>query len=94
MIGLGNVHRCSADPIEAGSYCLQAKASMIEKFSANGKAELTIDVTERSGKIWKKKKKKNEHSVVELPVDFTKEYLVRVSRDKIKTTHVSRKCNG
>ena len=79
VIGPGNVHRCSGDPIEAGSYSLQAEGEMIEKFRANGKAELNIDVEEPSGKIWKKKKKKNECSVVELPVDFSKHDLAKVS---------------
>ena len=86
MIGPGNVHRCSGDPIEAGSYCLQAEGKMIEKFKADGRAELIVDVKEPSSKVWKKKRKKNEHSVVELPVDFTKEDLVRVSRDLRRQT--------
>ena len=75
MIGPGNVHRCSGDPIEAGSYCLQAEGPMIERFRANGKAELKVDVEEESSED----QQKPEHSVVELPVDFSKYDLAKVS---------------
>ena len=43
---------------------------MIEKFKANGKAELNIDVEKTS---------KEEHSVVELPVDCSKYNLDKAS---------------
>ena len=76
MIGPGNVHRCGGDPIEAGSYCLQAEGPMIERFRANGKAELNVDVEEESSE--EQQNTKTEHSVVELPVYFSKNDLVRV----------------
>ena len=79
VIGPGNVHRCSGDPIEAGCYYLEAEGAMIEKFRAKGKAELKIDIEEGSSE--EQQKTKPEYSVVELPVDFTKESLTRVSRN-------------
>ena len=81
MIGPGNVHRCSGDPIEAGSYSLQAKGAMIERFRANGKAELSVDVEEESSED--QQITKPEHSVVELPIDFSKHDLAKVNETTI-----------
>ena len=81
MIGPGNVHRCSGDPIEAGSYSLQAEGEMIEKFRANGKAELKVDVEKESSED--QQITKPEHSVVELPVDFSKHDLAKVNETTI-----------
>ena len=77
MIGPGNVHRCSGDPIEAGSYCLQAEGPMIERFRANAKAELNVDIEEESSED--QQMTKPEHSVVHLAVNFSKHDLAKVS---------------
>ena len=76
VIGRGNVHRCSGDPIEAGSYSLQAEGVKIEKFRANGKAELTAEVEETPERD---EDKKTELVAVDLPVDFSKQDLDRVT---------------
>ena len=77
MIGPGNVHRCSGDPIEAGSYCLQAEGPMIERFRANGKAELNVDVEEETTE--EEQITKPERSVVHVAVNFSKYDLAKVS---------------
>ena len=79
MIGPGNAHRCSGDPIEAGIYCLDAEGEMIKKFKAKGKAELNVDVEEDESSE-EQQVTKSEHYFVELPVDFTQEGLARVSK--------------
>ena len=77
MIGPGNVHRCGGDPIEAGSYCLQAEGPMIERFRANGMAELNVDVEEESSE--EEQVAKPEHSVVHVAVNFSMHDLDKVS---------------
>ena len=79
VIGRGNVHRCSGDPIEGGSYSLQAEGAMIEKFRANGKAELIAKVEETPEQ---EEDKKAEHIAVDLPVDFSKQSLDRVNTER------------
>ena len=74
MIDEGNCHRCRSEPIEAGSYCLQAEGAMIEQFRANGKVELTVDVEGAS----QQDEKTTKHSAVDVPVDFPKEEPERV----------------
>ena len=70
MIDPDNTHVCSGDATEAGCYCLEAE----------GKAELDIDVEEDESSE-EELKTKPEHSVVELPVNFCKEDLVKVRID-------------
>ena len=74
MIDDGNCHRCDRDPIEAGSYCLQAEGEMIKKFRANGKVELKVDVAEDS----EQEEKTTKHRAVDVPVDFPRQESERV----------------
>ena len=76
MIDEGNCHRCDRDPIEAGSYCLQAEGEMIEKFRADGRAELTVDVAEDS----EQEEKTKMHRAVDVRVDFPREEPERVRK--------------
>ena len=79
VIGPGNVHRCSGNPIEAGSYSLQAEGAKIDKFKANGKTELTAEVEET---LEEEQDTKTELIAVELPVDFSKHSLDRVNTER------------
>ena len=78
VIGPGNVHRCSGDPIEAGSYCMEAEGPMIERFRGNAKAELNVDVEEEESSE-QQQKITPEHSAVEIRVNFSKQDLDKVS---------------
>ena len=81
MIGPGNIHRCSGDPIEAGSYCLQAEGAKIDKFRANGKAELTAEVGETP---------EQELIAVDLPVDFSKQDLDKVNNTELQSHKIQK----
>ena len=67
MIGPENTHR--DPPFEAADYNLKAEGKKLEKFRANSKTELTVVVEDSS----EQENKKEEHSILELPVDFSKD---------------------
>ena len=76
VINLEYGHRCRADPVEAAIYSLQAKGEYLDKFKANASAELTVELEETVDEAQKIK-----YSSVELPLDFTKEYLEKVDQN-------------
>ena len=75
VINLEYGHRCRADPVEAAIYSLEAAGEYLDKFKANGSAELTVELEEATGE---QSQKKQERFFLELPIDFTKEYLAKV----------------
>ena len=68
-------HRCRAEPIEAAIYSLDAKGDGFEKFRAIATAHLTVEIDETSAKQQEKKK---DYFSLELPVNFSKEKVVKV----------------
>ena len=75
VINLEYGHRCRAEPVEAAVYSLEAKGEELDKFRANASAELTVELEETTDE---EEERKLEYSSMELPVDFTKEYLAKV----------------
>ena len=73
VVNLEYGHRCRANPVEAAIYSLQAKAEYLHKFRANASAELTVELEETVDE-----QQKLKYSSMELPLDFTKEYLEKV----------------
>ena len=71
MINLEYGHRCRADPVEAAIYSLQAKGKEFERFRANVTAEVTVELESTDVE------KKQQRSSLELPVDFSKEDLMK-----------------
>ena len=76
MIGLDCCHKCREEPFEAAVYSLEAEGEVLDKFRANTKSELTVEVADSSKD---QQEKKREHSSLELPVDFSKEDVTRVN---------------
>ena len=74
MMGDENLHKCRDPPFEAAIYNLKAEGEKLEKFRANSEIELTIEVNESS----EQQGKKQEHSSLELPLDFSQEDVARV----------------
>ena len=72
VINLEYGHRCRAEPVEAAVYILEAKRKLLKKFRANATAELTIELEETTDD------KKQEHSPLELAVDFSREDVAKV----------------
>ena len=73
VIGSGNIHRCrEIQPFEATVYGLQA--DKLDKFAAISKVELTMTVEGIS-----EEKKKKQFSSLELPVDFSRESVAKVT---------------
>ena len=62
--------------MEAAIYSLEAAGEYLDKFRANASAELTVEVKEIADE--EQKKRKQEHSSVELPIDFKREYYTLV----------------
>ena len=75
VINLEYGHRCRAEPVEAAVYSLEATGVYIHKFRANASAELTVELEETADE---EQEKKLEYSSMELPLDFTREYLEKV----------------
>ena len=75
VINLEYGHRCRAEPVEAAIYNLQAKGEELEKFRANAFAELTVELENTEEE---ENQRKQKHTSMELPLDFTKEYLEKV----------------
>ena len=75
MIGPENTHTCRDPPFEAAIYNLKAEGETREKFKANSKAELTVQVEKPADQH---QEKKQEHCFLELPVDFSKDDVTRV----------------
>ena len=76
VIGLDCCHKCREEPFEAAVYSLEAEGQVLEKFRADSKAELTVEVEDSSKD---QQEKKQEHSSLELPDDFSKEDVTRVN---------------
>ena len=75
VIGSGNIHRCrKIQPYEATTYSLQT--DKLEQFAAISTAELTLAVDVAGEEDQKKRK---QFSLLELPVDFSRESLAMVS---------------
>ena len=83
VINLEYGHRCRSEPVEAAIYSLEAKGEELEKFRANASTELTVELEETTKE---QSQKKQERFFLELPLDFTKEYLA-----KVKTSYISHK---
>ena len=75
MIGDENLHRCRDPPCEAAVYNLKTEGEKHEKFRANSRAELTVEVGDSSDQ---QQEKKIENSSLELPVDFSEEDVSQV----------------
>ena len=73
FVNLEYGHRCRADPVEAAVYSLQATGEEVDRFRANATAEVTVDLESKD-----QEEKKQEHSSLELPVDFIKEEVAKV----------------
>ena len=71
VIELDSCHQCREPPFEAAVYSLEAEGEILEKFRADVKAELTVELEEQE---------ETERSSLALPVDFTKEDVTRVIR--------------
>ena len=69
VLELDNCHKCRGPPFEAAIYNLEAEGEVLEKFRADVKAELTVEVEEQE---------ETERSFMALTVDFTKEDVARV----------------
>ena len=79
MMGDENIHMCTEPPFEAAVYNFEAKnGEDLQKFRANSKADLTVDVEQSSDEHQEKKK---EPCCLELPVDFSKEEFARIRFD-------------
>ena len=76
MIGDENLHRCREPPSEAAVYNLKTEDEKHDKFRADSRTELTVEVGESSDP---QQEKKIEHSSLELPVDFSKEDVAKVN---------------
>ena len=74
MIGPENTHKCRDPPFEAAIYSLKVEGEKREKFRANSRAELTVEFDKSS----EQQEKKQEHSFLELPVDFSQGDMVKV----------------
>ena len=70
MLKLEYGHKCRSVPVEAAIYSLEAKGEELVKFRAFAMADLTVDLEDE---------KKQEQSSLELPVNFSKEDVVKVS---------------
>ena len=75
VIGDENLHKCREPPFEAAVYNLKTEDKRPEKFRANSKAELTVQVGES---LDPQQEKKIEFSSLELPVDFSEEDVAKV----------------
>ena len=75
MIGDENLHRCREPPCEAAVYNLKTEGERLDKFRANSRAELTVEVEDSSDP---QQEKKTEHSSLELPVDFSQDDVSQV----------------
>ena len=75
MIGDQNLHRRREPPFEAAIYNLKTKVEKTEKFRANSRAELTVEVGESSDP---QHEKKIERSSLELAVDFSQDDVAKV----------------
>ena len=78
VVGSGNIHRCrEIEPHEATIYSLQTGG--LDTFSAISKTELilTVDGTLEDDEEQQKNKRK-QYSVLELPVAFSKESVLKV----------------
>ena len=74
MIGPENTHTCREPPFEAAIYNLKTEGEIREKFKANSEMEMTIELEGTAGQ----QEKKQERSYLELPVDFSKEDVVKL----------------
>ena len=74
MIGPEHTHRCRNPPFEAAIYSLKAEGEKLDKFRANSWAELTVEVDKSS----EQEEKKQERSLLELPVDFSQDDVAKV----------------
>ena len=70
MIEIDSCHKCREPPFEAAIYSLQAEGKVLEKFRADANAELTVELEEQQV---------IERSSLQLPVDFTKGDVARVT---------------
>ena len=70
VLELDYCHKCRGPQFEAAVYSLEAEGEVLEKFRADVNAELTVELEEQD---------KKERSFMELPVDFTKEDVARVT---------------
>ena len=79
VIGMDNCHKCRGPPFEAAVYSLEAHEKDFIKFRANSKTELIVEVEDSS----EQQENKQEHSSLELPVDFSREDVARVKKFEI-----------
>ena len=77
MVSLDNCHRCRADPFEATIYCLEATSRELEIFRAIFEVELTIEPEKT---VAQQSEEKPETSSLELPLNFSREYAVKVEK--------------
>ena len=67
-------HKCRADPVEAAIYSLEAKGEDLESFRGVATAESTVELEESATHP----DKMQDHSSLELPVDFSKKDVAKV----------------
>ena len=79
VMGDGNAHKCRGPPFEATVYNMTCKGKKTENFRANSKTELIL-VFDQSTDQHQQKNKTEEHCSLELPVDFSKEDVAKVTK--------------
>ena len=74
MIGPENTHKCREPPFEAAIYSLTTEGEKRDKFRANSRTELTVEVDKTSNQ----QENIQECSSLELPIDFSQDDVAKV----------------